>query len=153
MFSSFAELIVKGTGPLALGRIREQRLLAVWPTFLDVGDRTGIPPELLAGLAWTESDFVPTARNPESQAAGLFQVMPFHFQSLGWTGDDWSDPLKNTEAGAAILVQHGLGRKPVSAVLKGYGGFVTKDPSQYISSVLSRTLYILAWRISRKVGE
>lgn len=110
--------------------------------FARVSREEGIPPDLLAGIAWVESSFLTTAVNSETKAAGLMQVMPLHHQSFGLTGDGWKDPYKNIHAGAEILKQHGYGRLPLSRALAGYGGFRRKDPSEYIAKVTSRATFI-----------
>lgn len=130
-------------GPLALSGTRRARFELLKDDFLSVADDE-IQAALLAGIAWTESDFVPTARNKVSNAAGLMQIMPFHFPRFGWTGGEWADPVKNIRAGKVILVNDKkLGKVPISETLAGYGGFVTKDPNAYIEKVLTRSTALL----------
>jgi soluble lytic murein transglycosylase-like protein len=107
-----------------------QRLQPLFPIMLKEGERTRLSAYLLAGIAWGESDFIPTAKNTSSGAAGLMQVMPGHFSRLGWSGQDWANPTKNIRAGADILADQLRARKTIPKALAGYGGFVSwaKDP-------------------------
>lgn len=137
------------------------RLRALLPIFRQVEAEKGIPWYLLAGIAWRESDFVTNAVNPTSGAAGLMQVMPFHFSRLNWSrphtvqgtrgtgGTGWNDPLKNVRAGADILVSSGYKSKGLQKTLANYGGFVTKDPTDYIRYVLGRSTVLM---IADKTG-
>jgi soluble lytic murein transglycosylase-like protein len=104
------------------------------PAFDAAADSSGEDAFLLMGIAWGESGFRADARNGVSGAAGVMQVMPFHFPALGWTGSDWADPRKNIPAGARILADSRRAwrgrRSPASSsatekALAQYGGFAT----------------------------
>lgn len=137
-------------GPLAhFGGSRETRFLRYRPIFREVG---GDPftAALLAGIAWTESDFIPDAIGPaipgvKERAHGMMQVMEFHFDGLGWNGGDWSVPEKNVAAGLQILRASGFGRIPIKKALANYGGFVNNDPSDYQRKVLTRATFLLPY--------
>lgn len=129
-------------GPLHLGAGRERRLEELMSTFHTVGG-DAFTASLLAGIGWTESDYVATALNAQSGCCGIMQIHPVHFSSLGWSGSGCQDPFNNIAAGFLILRQHGLGRLPIFAVLQGYGGFTTEDPADYIDKVLSRAILLL----------
>jgi hypothetical protein len=133
-------------GPLKMSAQQKVRLDQLKPIFKRVAANR-IEAAFLAGIAWTESDFVPTAVNKTSGAAGLMQIMPFHFSGpkawLGWSGDDWQNPEKNIRAGRQILINSGFGKKSIRETLKNYGGFVTKDPNDYIAKVTQRAMYLL----------
>lgn len=62
-------------------------------------------------VAACESNFVPTAANPRSNARGLFQLMmSYHaprFYARGWTYDDWADPEKNTAIAFELWSEQG----------------------------------------------
>ena len=48
-------------------------------------------------IAWHESRFIPTARNPSSGSSGLFQLMPFWWNGNNdyrWRFDPY-DPVEN----------------------------------------------------------
>lgn len=137
------------TGGSSLVRIQSSaraRLEMLRPTFDKVADESGIPAALLEGVAWTESNFDRNAVNSTSGAAGLMQVMPQNFAGLGWTGEQWRDPLTNIRGGARILRESGLGRLPIRQALGNYGGFITKDPTVYVNRVLTRATFLLVER-------
>lgn len=137
---------------LTAGHVQRIRQHGLWPLFVREGERTKLSPYLLAGIAWGESDFVPDALNPTTKAAGLMQVMPFHFQSLGWSGRDWADPAKNIRAGADILAYQVRVRGSIERGLAGYGGFSSwlagkpvsgpTDPAWYIDEAMGRAFLL-----------
>ncbi len=129
-------------GPLHLGAERQRRLRELIPTFLEVGDDS-VTASLLAGIAWTESDYIATAKNAESGACGIMQIHPVHFSDLGWGEGGCQNPFNNIAAGFLILRQHGLGREPIFRVLQGYGGFTSTSPTDYIDAVLNRATFLL----------
>ena len=66
----------------------------------DEAKKNDLPPELLAAVVHTESQFVPTARSHRG-AVGLMQLVPRTGRWLG--ADDLNDPTQNIQAGAKYL--------------------------------------------------
>ncbi len=66
----------------------------------DEAKRNDLPPELLAAVVHTESQFVPTARSNRG-AVGLMQLVPGTGRWLG--ADNLTDPAQNIQAGAKYL--------------------------------------------------
>lgn len=99
-----------------------------------------ITDQLLDSLRRTESGKDRFALNKETKAMGPYQFMPETVQMLHKQGIEFN-PFNEQEARAAAkgyletLVQRNKG--DVNKALAQYGGFVTKDPSQYVSKVLS----------------
>lgn len=58
----------------------------------------GLPPTLVARVAWHESNFKPRLVS-HAGARGLMQVMPFHFKR----GQSWKDPATNLDVGCGVL--------------------------------------------------
>lgn len=108
------------------------------------GREWAIRPEILLGVAWVESRWDPEARNPESGALGLMQVMPSNARRLG-LGDAWRQPLANLRAGARILREHGYGERPHVETFRRYMGADrdvedpggADDPVRYRDEVLT----------------
>lgn len=98
-----------------------------------------ITDQLLDSLRRTESGKDRFALNKETKAMGPYQFMPETVQMLHKQGIEFN-PFNEQEARAAAkgyletLVQRNKG--DVNKALAQYGGFVTKDPSQYVSKVL-----------------
>lgn len=141
---AFGRELVKALMNLSRGRDLE-RTRRIREPIERVAMEEGLPVPLLLGLSSVESDHKPEAVNPESGAAGLFQVMPFHHDDMVRRGvwesrDSWRDPYQNAKAGAIILRQSGYGREGLRRVLASYGGFKTKDPTEYQNKVLARSL-------------
>jgi soluble lytic murein transglycosylase-like protein len=65
--------------------------------------------DLALCVGWRESRYIPTAVNPASGAAGVFQFMPrlwpWFSSTAGWTGADVFDAQANV-AVAAYIVGH-----------------------------------------------
>jgi len=55
-------------------------------------------------VAQHESQFIPTAQNPSSSAAGVFQLMSTTQSTLGVTNP--YDPTQNVDAGVGLLAQY-----------------------------------------------
>lgn len=71
-----------------------------WAATINVAAaREGIDPRLLAAVAWTESNFTPTAVS-HAGAIGMVQLMPGTAAGLGV--DPW-DPMQNLQGGARYL--------------------------------------------------
>lgn len=83
----------------------------------------GVPPQIALAVAQHESGFIPTAQNPSSSAAGLFQLMGVTQQTLGVT--DPYDPTQNIDAGVGLLAryyqQYGDWNKAIQAYSDGPG--------------------------------
>ena len=94
--------------------------------------------ELLDRLRKVESGKDPYAINKETKAMGAYQFMPETVQMLHKQGMKFN-PFDEKEARGAAkayleqLVQRNNG--DVNKALAQYGGFVTKDPSAYVSKV------------------
>lgn len=139
------------TGRLALSNAARSRLENLRPLFVRVGRETGVPAPLLAGIAWTESHFRSQVVN-EIGCIGLMQICPVNFGKefrvrdggiIRLDKDSLKDPLTNIRAGALILVrQHKYNDQSIRASLAEYSGHVTADPSEYISNVLERALFL-----------
>lgn len=97
-----------------------------------------ITDELLDRLKKVESGKDPYAINKETKAMGAYQFMPETVQMLHKQGMKFN-PFDEKEARSAAkayleqLVQRNNG--DVNKALAQYGGFVTKDPSAYVSKV------------------
>lgn len=94
----------------------------------------GVDPSVFMGLIDRESGWNPTATNRESGAYGLTQIMPRNFHMYG---EDATSTKENLDIGAHLLSdllkKH---RGDIRGALKDYGGFVTKDPTEYQDYVL-----------------
>lgn len=99
-----------------------------------MAQKYGIDPQIFANVIQTESSWNPRAKNPESGALGFGQFMP---GNLNMYGGDARDPFQNLDMSAhylSDLLKKHHGDWP--ATLKEYGGFVKKDPSEYINNIL-----------------
>lgn len=132
-----------GSGPLHMSDKVREHFNEAKPLIFRAARNNPIKASFVAGIAWTESDFIPWAKNPTSGASGMMQIMPFHFGTYGLEDGKWRDPVRNLQAGVALLEKHGLGTEPIAYVLAGYGGFVTTDPNPYITKVLERAAFLL----------
>jgi hypothetical protein len=83
----------------------------------------GVPPSIALAVAEHESRFIPTAQNPSSSAAGLFQLMGVTQQTLGVTNP--YDPTQNIDAAVPLLAkyyqQYGDWNKALQAFSDGPG--------------------------------
>jgi soluble lytic murein transglycosylase-like protein len=131
------------------------RLQPLIPIFREVAHQLQLPSwYLLAGIARQESDYVPTARNASSGAAGLMQVMPFHFARLGWGANTWREPRPNVEAGGGILRDMLRAHGSIPRALAGYGGFSTwlRTGKAELDGVYQRRLDA-TWYINQVLGS
>ena len=116
------------------------------PALLAAGRATGVDPQLLAAVAWTESNFNGAARSPAG-AVGLMQLMPATARGLGVNP---ADPTQSALGGARYLAEqlasHG-GRTDLALAAYNAGpGAVRKhggvppypETRAYISRVLDR---------------
>lgn len=100
---------------------------------------TAISDELLNSLRRVESGKDRFALNKETKAMGPYQFMPETVQMLHKQGVEFN-PFNEAEARNAA--KHYLGqlvernKGDVNKALAQYGGFVTKDPSAYVSNVM-----------------
>lgn len=94
--------------------------------------------ELLDRLRTVESGKDPLAVNKQTKAMGPYQFLPETVQMLHRQGVKFNpfDERESREAARAYLGQlverHGGN---IELALKDYGGFVTKDPTQYVQAV------------------
>lgn len=99
----------------------------------------GTPAWLLDNLAQVESSGNPKAVNPQSGAMGMYQFMPGTVQMLAKKGMQF-DPMDGAASrDAADFYMQDLLKASggdYKAALKSYGGFVTKDPTEYQNKVL-----------------
>jgi soluble lytic murein transglycosylase-like protein len=101
---------------------------------------SSLPPALIATVMQIESCGDPRARS-HAGAQGLFQVMPFHFQ----TGEDAGDPDTNALRGLAYLARAlELSQGRVDLALAGYNGGLSRI-SQAPSSWPAETQRYVAW--------
>lgn len=99
------------------------------------------PASILDNLAQVESSGNPRAVNPQSGAMGMYQFMPQTVAALRKQGITF-DPFNPQQARQAadfylaqLYGQHGSWEKALAA----YGGFKTKDPTNYVSRVMAGT--------------
>lgn len=64
----------------------------------------GVPPAIALGVAAHESNFQPSAQNPNSSAAGLYQLLNVTQTTLGVTNA--LDPTQSIQAGVGLLAQY-----------------------------------------------
>lgn len=106
---------------------------------LGVKQQSPITDELLNSLRRVESGKDPYAVNKETKAMGAYQFMPDTVAMLHKQGVKFNpfDEKEAKEAARTYLEQ--LTAKnggDVNKALAQYGGFITKDPSQYVGKVL-----------------
>lgn len=100
--------------------------------------RSVITDQLLDSLKKVESDKDPYALNKQSKAMGAYQFMPETVQMLHRQGIEFN-PFNEKQAREAArtylgqLVERNGG--DINKALAQYGGFVTKDPSEYVGKV------------------
>lgn len=68
---------------------------------VQAAEAQGVPLNIALGVASHESRFQPTAQNPTSSAAGLFQLISATQQTMGVTNP--YDPQQNTNAAMSLL--------------------------------------------------
>lgn len=132
-FMDSAAQMLGGSSPPQGGM--QQQSLPAGPT-----GKYGTPNALLDGLMHVESSGNPNAVNPESGATGAFQFMPSTVQMLADKGlhFDPKNPAESRDAADYYLqmLQKQNGGD-LNQTLANYGGFKTKDPSQYINKVMT----------------
>lgn len=92
--------------------------------FTTAARNTGFSEDLLRAIAQVESNYNPSALNPQTHALGVMQILPSNFPSiqkaLGITASDLRQACKNIEAGAWILLDF---KKQYGAVWRAVGGY------------------------------
>ena len=83
-------------------------------------DRWGLDPNLVATVMQIESCGHPRATSPAG-ARGLFQVMPYHFQS----GEDAYHPAVNARRGLAYLKKSLNSGQTTALAFAGYNGGIS----------------------------
>jgi hypothetical protein len=71
---------------------------------VDEANAVGVPPQIALAVASHESGFIPTAQNPSSSAAGLFQLMSVTQTTLGVTNP--YDPTQEINTAIPLLAQY-----------------------------------------------
>jgi hypothetical protein len=99
-----------------------------------------ITDSVLNGLKRTESGGNPLAVNKDTKALGAYQFMPdtaaaLHKQGIKFNVFDEGESRDAAKQYLTSLVNKNGG--DLNKALAQYGGFVTKDPSKYVSSVLA----------------
>jgi hypothetical protein len=114
-----------GGSPVSSGVAKWADLASYWERY------NGLPGGTLSALMQEESGGDPNARNPKSGATGLLQVLPANFRMFG--GEDPTNPSANLRVGSRIAGDfYRQSGGDMDAMLKGFGGFVKADPSEYI---------------------
>lgn len=145
--------LILGLGDRRFSRAGRDRLEALRADIVAVADETGLPPALLAGLAFVESEADPDREGPElgsgQRAQGLLQVLPSNLERMGVPRSRWHDPRTNLRAGARVLIEppEPFGQVEPGRTLAAYGGFQTKDPTSYVQDVQTMSL-----RAARELG-
>jgi len=110
----------------------------------------GTPASILNGLEYTESRGRAGAINPDSGALGAYQFTPGTVTMLRKKYGYTFNPMDKAQSrDAADFYMHKLLQEKggnMNAALAAYGGFSTKDPSQYIASVMSKAHSVGAGR-------
>lgn len=137
-----------------------QKLEVQRTLFEAAGRKYGFCPCLLGGIAWNESRGIIHAVNPDSLTAGLMQIHPNNFQTLGWRpptsvdratrtgtgGYGWNDPAMNIDAGADILKYFMRRFGNIRRALQGYVGASTEaKAAAYIDAVLIDTIKLAGY--------
>lgn len=103
--------------------------------------KTVVTDQLLDAVKSVESSGNPRAVNPQSGAMGAYQFMPGTvkaLQSQGIKFDPFNEPQAREAARGYLQTLVDKNGGDIDKALAQYGGFVTKDPSGYISKVKSR---------------
>jgi soluble lytic murein transglycosylase-like protein len=90
----------------------------------------GVPPNIALAVAAHESQFIPTAKNSTSSAAGVFQLISSAQQYTGVTNP--YDPNQNVNAGVSLLAmyykQYGNWPQAIQAFSEGPGTVASGQP-------------------------
>lgn len=105
----------------------------------DVNKTYGTPSKLLDNLNMTESSGDPYAVNKDTKAMGNYQFLPDTVAQLHKQGIQFNPfDAKESRAAADYYIQKLASQNSgdYSKAMAQYGGFKTKDPSQYLGKVL-----------------
>ena len=103
--------------------------------------KTVVTDQLLDAVKAVESGGNPRAVNPQSGAMGAYQFMPGTVKALQNQGvkfDPFNEPQAREAARGYLQTLLDKNDGNVDKALAQYGGFITKDPSGYISKVKSK---------------
>lgn len=133
----------------------EQRLQDYRGYFRQVAQESGLRRQMLEAIAIVESAVRPWVKNPEKPAYGMMQVWgPVWFAeplqlpdgpSFTVDATNWSHPLPNIRAGAAILLRYGAADSNVGwwETLNRYNGDRSPRDAEYEDDVEVRYLALL----------
>lgn len=134
----------------------DERLHGYRRYFEQVAQESGLRRQMLEAIAIVESAVRPWTKNPEKPAYGLMQIWgPVWFgeplelpngPSFTVDATNWSHPLPNLRAGAAILLRYGAGPDEDVGwweVLNRYNGDRPPRDSKYEDDVETRYLALL----------
>ena len=108
---------------------------------VDQANADGVPPSIALAVAQHESQFQPNAQNPNSSAAGLFQMLSTTGAAQGVT--DPYDPTQDIPAGVGLLAklyaQYGNWNTALEAYSEGQGAVAASGytPSTQTTDLLS----------------
>lgn len=129
-----------------LGRYREVPYADI---FVEAGNKYGVDPALLMGMARQESGFNPNAQNPNSLASGIMQFMTPTWNEQNPGGNIW-DPHQNIMTGAKYMrwltdYFDGDTQKATLAYNGGVGnisrGFIPDESKLYLQKVNEYSQY------------
>ena len=125
--------------PIVLTRGLGQTTASIQAQITAAANAAGIPPSIALGVASHESAFSPTAQNPSSSAAGLFQLTSAAQQYEGVTSP--YDPTQNINAGVALLSmyyqKYGNWPDALQAYSDGPGTVGVSPPSSQTTGLIS----------------
>lgn len=126
------QVIMRGFGDISSPASIQQQITAA-------ANAAGIPPSIALGVAQHESGFNPSAQNPGSSAAGLFQLTAATQQTMGVTNP--FDPTQNIQAGVDLLSQYyntyGNWNDALQAFSDGPGTVGNRPPSSQTQGLVS----------------
>jgi hypothetical protein len=113
-------------GSLILGKAPETKSASV------------VTDDLLNRLRQVESGGDRFALNKESKAMGAYQFMPEQVQTMHKKGIEFNpfNEAESRQAAKTYLEQLVKDKGSIEKALAAYGGFVTKDPTEYVNKVL-----------------
>jgi len=113
-------------GSLILGKSPETKSASV------------VTDDLLNRLRQVESGGDRFALNKESKAMGAYQFMPEQVQTMHKKGIEFNpfNEAESRQAAKTYLEQLVKDKGSIEKALAAYGGFVTKDPTEYVNKVL-----------------
>lgn len=131
---------LQGAGPQPAQSAAPAPASAPQPAAFDPTKTYGTPSKLLDNLTHTESSGNAYAVNKDTGAMGPYQFTPSTLSMLSKQGIKFDpfDPVQARNAADYYLQQlKQQNGGTYEGALKAYGGFVTKDPSQYIGKVMN----------------